>query len=332
MKKTNYIAFICVLICLTVIAILIASNAKKPEKPASVSKKQETRNNEDNNMYNKLTPEEENVIVGKGTEPPFSGKYDKFIDDGTYTCKRCGSELFRSSSKFDSGCGWPAFDDQIPNAVTSKPDPDGRRVEVTCAKCGAHLGHVFKGEQLTPKNTRYCVNSISMNFIPKKTEMPKPEKALFAAGCFWGVQYHFQKAPGVISTVVGYTGGKTENPTYQQVCTDKTGHAEAIEVTFDPTKTTYEKLAELFFETHDFTQLNRQGPDVGTQYRSAVYYVNDDQKRTIIKLINILKEKGYAVKTEIEPAEKFYPAEDYHQNYYQTNGKTPYCHTYKKIF
>lgn len=283
-------------------------------------------------MSNKLTPQEENVIVNKGTEPPFSGKYDKFKDEGTYTCKRCGSELFQSSTKFDAGCGWPSFDDQIPNAVISKPDPDGRRVEVTCANCDAHLGHVFKGEQLTSKNTRYCVNSISMNFIPAKAKKNETQKAIFASGCFWGVQYYFQKAPGVISTSVGYTGGKIEDPTYEQVCTDRTGHAEAIEVTFDPTKTTYEDMAKLFFETHDFTQLNRQGPDIGTQYRSAVYYLNDDQKRTIINLINILKEKGYAVKTEIAPAEKFYPAEDYHQNYYQSNGQKPYCHTYKKIF
>ena len=329
MKKTIHITFTCVLICFALIAFLSTSNTRKAGKSPQ---KHQTKTQKDNNMYNKLTPEEEYVIVQKGTETPFSGKYDKFMDKGTYTCKKCGSELFKSSSKFDSGCGWPSFDDQIPFAVKSQPDPDGKRVEITCAKCDAHLGHIFKGEQITPKNTRYCVNSISMNFIPAETKKTKTEKAIFASGCFWGVQYHFQKAPGVISTTVGYTGGKTENPTYKQVCTDKTGHAEAIEVVFDPAKTTYEKLARLFFETHDFTQLNRQGPDVGTQYRSAVYYLNDDQKHTIIKLINILKDKGHIVKTKISPAKKFYPAENYHQQYYEKTGKTPYCHTYKKIF
>ncbi len=340
MKNTKYITFICILFLLAAIAIFHISTINTPKHRPTQTKEnnRETVNNEDNvdneeyNMYKKLTTEEENVIVKKNTEPPFTGKYDKFMDAGTYTCKRCGSELFESSSKFDSGCGWPSFDDQIPAAVTSQLDPDGRRVEITCAKCGAHLGHIFKGEQLTPKNTRYCVNSISMNFIPAATEKNKTEIAIFAGGCFWGTQYYFENATGVISAIAGYTGGNTENPTYEQVCTGNTGHAEAIQVTFDPQKTSYEDLAKLFFEIHDFTQLNRQGPDVGTQYRSAVYYLNDDQKYTIIKLINILKEKNYAVKTVIEPAKKFYPAEIYHQNYYQKTGKTQYCHAYKKIF
>ena len=118
--------------------------------------------------YNKLTPEEERVIVHKGTEAPFSGEYENFSKVGTYVCKRCGAKLYKSEDKFDAHCGWPSFDDAIKGAVKMLPDPDGERVEIECANCGAHLGHVFKGERMTPKNTRYCVNSISMKFIPKK--------------------------------------------------------------------------------------------------------------------------------------------------------------------
>jgi peptide methionine sulfoxide reductase msrA/msrB len=281
-------------------------------------------------MYKKLTPEEERVIINKGTERPFSGKYNNYFEKGVYTCKRCGAELFESDAKFKSECGWPSFDEQIPGAVKWQPDVDGVRTEIICARCGAHLGHVFQGERLTPKNTRYCVNSISMNFTP--AENRKTERAIFASGCFWGTEYYFQATPGVISTAVGYTGGHVDNPTYQQVCTDKTGHAEAVEVVYDPSKISYEQLAKLFFETHDFTQLNRQGPDVGTQYRSAIFYLNDQQKQIAIQLAEELKKKGYNVKTQIAPAGKFWPAENYHQDYYAKNGKTPYCHIYRKIF
>lgn len=294
-------------------------------------------------MYKKLTPEEERVIIGKGTERPFTGEYYNFFVPGTYTCKQCGAKIFDSSSKFHSNCGWPSFDDQIPGTVKLQPDADGVRTEILCANCGGHLGHVFTGEHLTAKDTRYCVNSISMDFIPAGSETkdepsvaaapkPKTERAIFASGCFWGTEYYLQKSPGVISTTVGYTGGHVDNPTYKQVCTDKTGHAEAVEVIYDPSKTSYEQLAKLFFETHDFTQLNRQGPDVGRQYRSAIFYLDEKQKETALKLVEILKKKGFDVKTEITPAGKFWPAETYHQDYYKNNGKSPYCHIYRKIF
>jgi peptide methionine sulfoxide reductase msrA/msrB len=289
----------------------------------------------DKTMHNKLTAAEERVIVQKGTEPPFSGKYVNHFEDGTYTCKRCGAKLFDSSSKFHSSCGWPSFDDQIEGTVKLQPDADGVRTEIVCANCGGHLGHVFTGEGYTPKNTRYCINSISLNFTPEQENQEqenKTERAIFASGCFWGTEYHFQKTPGVISTTVGYTGGHIDNPTYKQVCTDRTGHAEAVEVIYDPSKTSYEKLAKLFFETHDFTQLNRQGPDIGKQYRSAIFYLSEEQKNIANKLIATLEKKGFDVKTEVTKASKFWPAENYHQDYYKNNGKTPYCHIYRKIF
>jgi peptide methionine sulfoxide reductase msrA/msrB len=281
-------------------------------------------------MYRKLTDAEERIIVHKGTEPPFSGKYNNHFEKGVYTCKRCGAELFESSSKFKSACGWPSFDEDIGPSVKRQPDADGVRTEILCAKCGAHLGHVFSGEGYTAKNTRYCVNSLSMDFVPHQKQ--KTNKAIFASGCFWGTEYHFQRAPGVLSTTVGYTGGSIENPTYKQVCTDKTGHAEAVEVVFDPAKTDFEKLAKLFFETHDFSQLNRQGPDIGKQYRSTIFYLDEGQREIAGRLVEELEKKGHDVKTRIEPASKFWPAEKYHQDYYKNNGKTPYCHIYRKIF
>lgn len=280
--------------------------------------------------YNKLTPDEENVILYKATERPFTGKYLNNKENGIYTCKRCDAELYRSSDKFESECGWPSFDDEIDGAVRQIPDADGRRVEIVCAACGAHLGHVFKGEGFTAKNTRHCVNSISMNFVPEKTKTT--EVAYFASGCFWGTEYHFMKAPGVSATTVGYMGGHTTNPTYKEVCTGTTGHAETTEVIFDSSKTSYENLVKLFFETHDFTQVGGQGPDIGDQYRSVIFYTSPEQKAVSEKYLKILTEKGYKVATKLQPADEFWKAEDYHQEYYDKKNGTPYCHIYKKIF
>ncbi|MFQ6611057.1 MAG: methionine-R-sulfoxide reductase, partial [Fidelibacterota bacterium] len=182
--------------------------------------------------YNKLTPEEESIILQKGTEPPFTGIYTDFKEKGYYICKRCDAPLYRSEDKFESHCGWPSFDDEIEGAVVRSVDADGVRTEITCANCGGHLGHVFPGEGYTDKNIRHCVNSISMKFVPRR-EGNTEGRAIFASGCFWGTEYYLQQAEGVISTSVGYTGGHVENPTYKQVCSDTTGHAEAVEVIFD---------------------------------------------------------------------------------------------------
>jgi peptide methionine sulfoxide reductase msrA/msrB len=287
---------------------------------------------EDRKMgFNDLTPEEERVIIHKGTEMPFTGKYNDHKEAGTYHCKQCDAPLYKSEDKFSSGCGWPSFDDEIPGAIKRTLDADGRRIEITCAKCDGHLGHVFEGEQLTPKDVRHCVNSISLTFVPA-AEKKEFETAYFAGGCFWGVEYYLEKYDGVVSARSGYMGGRTENPTYKEVCYENTGHAEVVEVVFDPNKVSYEILARLFFEIHDPTQLNRQGPDVGAQYRSAVFYTSEEQKSTTEELIGILKDKGFNVVTEVSPAGTFWPAEEYHQDYYDTNGKLPYCHAYQKRF
>jgi peptide methionine sulfoxide reductase msrA/msrB len=282
--------------------------------------------------YNKLTSEEEWVIIDKGTERPFTGKYEKFNEEGTYVCKRCNVPLYKSSSKFDAQCGWPAFDDEIKGAVKHTPDGDGMRTEITCNSCGAHLGHVFIGEGYTAKNTRHCVNSISLNFIPSKDETAETAKAIYAGGCFWGMEYYFKKANGVISTRVGYIGGHKDNPTYKEVCYTNTGHIEATEVTFNPKVISFDSLTKLFFELHDPTQVMRQGPDIGEQYKSAIFYLTDEQREISEKLINILKEKGYKVATELIPAKTFWEAEDYHQDYYNHKGGIPYCHSYVKRF
>jgi len=276
---------------------------------------------------NKLTKEEQRVIINKGTEAPFTGEYTDNFTKGTYICKQCNSPLYKSDSKFHSGCGWPSFDEEIPGAVKKSLDIDGQRTEITCATCGGHLGHVFYGEGLTDKDTRHCVNSTSMLFVPDKEAKSKTEeKAIFAGGCFWGVEYYFQHAKGVIKTTVGYTGGYTQNPTYKEVCSHKTGHIEALEVTYDPSQTSFEELAKLFFEIHDPTQANGQGNDIGEQYLSVIFYENDAQKKTSEELISVLKLKGYKVATQLKKATTFWPAEEYHQQYYEKEGGTPYCH------
>jgi len=295
-----------------------------------------TQNSTKKMEFKKLTPEEERVIVYKGTEAPFTGKYDNFYGKGVYVCKRCGNPLYRSEDKFDAKCGWPSFDDEIPGAIKRVPDPDGIRTEIECARCGAHLGHVFMGEGFTPKNTRNCVNSISLDFIASNQPVNKVEAntdtAIFAGGCFWGVEYYMKKIKGVKSVTSGYTGGHKDHPTYEEVCSGKTGHYEAVEVVFDPSQTNYETVARMFFEIHDPTEWNHQGPDWGEQYRSAVFYRNEDQKQITEKLINLLREKGYNVVTEVKKASTFWKAEDYHQDYYDHKGTLPYCHGYVKRF
>lgn len=275
--------------------------------------------------YHHLSREEERVIRDKGTEPPFTGSYTHFSEPGVFICRQCDLPLYLSKDKFSSACGWPSFDEEILGAVHRQPDPDGMRTEILCSHCQAHLGHVFEGERATLKNVRHCVNSLSLRFVPALTEEGY-ERAFFAGGCFWGVEFFLQQAKGVMRTRVGYMGGSVVDPTYEEVCTGKTGHAEVVEVVFAKDQTDFKTLARLFFECHDPTQYKRQGPDVGDQYRSTIFYLTQEQKEEAEDLIQFLKRRGLSVVTEVVPARLFYPAEDKHQHYYDKTGDTPYCH------
>ncbi len=285
-----------------------------------------------------LNAEEERVIVHKGTERPFSGKFVDHHADGTYTCRRCGAPLFASDAKFDSKSGWPSFDEALPGAVREVPDADGDRTEIVCAKCSAHLGHVFRGEGFSERDTRHCVNSVSLEFEPARPHERSDAGpgnaaetatavAYFAGGCFWGVEHLMQQAPGVLDVVSGYMGGSEANPSYEMVSANATGHAETVKVTYNPSRTSYAALARLFFEIHDPTQVGRQGPDVGAQYRSVIFVSSDQEREVARHLIQKLTARGYRVATQIETARQFWPAEAYHQDYYTRTHKQPYCHT-----
>jgi len=274
-----------------------------------------------NNEFNKLTPEEEYVIERKGTERPFTGEYYQFKAKGLFSCRRCNAPLYLSHHKFDSGCGWPSFDDAIPDAVKKKLDADGSRTEILCENCDGHLGHVFEGERFTLKNSRHCVNSLSMRFVP--VEEMSIERAVLASGCFWSKQYYLDRLPGVIATRVGYTGGSSPAaPTYREVSSGLTGHAEAIEVFFDKTMISYEDILSHFFEQHNPTISSKQGENNRGKYRSAVFFTNQTQKEVAENKINQLKQEG-EVLTELTPAYEFYGAEEHHQKYYDKLGKTP---------
>lgn len=277
----------------------------------------------------KLNREERRVIEEKGTEAPYTGEYLNYKIDGEYFCRKCGELLYKSEDKFDSGCGWPSFDEAVGNNVKEQPDADGRRVEIICNSCGGHLGHLFRGEGLTDKNARYCVNSVSLNFKPTTRKL---KKAWVAGGCFWGVEYYMKRLDGVISVVSGYTGGDVEDPTYEMVCRGNTGHLEVVEITYDEEIVSYRSIIKYFMEIHDPTQLDHQGPDRGDQYNSGIYYLTPKERTIALEIIDELKLKGYKVVTRVEEMNRFYRAEDYHQNYYKRTGKAPYCHSYTKRF
>ena len=280
-----------------------------------------------------LSDEEKHVIINKGTERPFTGKYTDEKSNGVYTCKLCDSPLYDSGDKFNSSCGWPSFDDTIPGAVKRVPDADGRRVEIVCANCGGHLGHVFEGEGMTAKNTRHCVNSISLK-LEKKPDVvnDKLSRAYFAGGCFWGVEYYLRQLDGVKDVWSGFMGGHVKNPSYYEVVRSNTGHIETVEVIYDPSQVSFKKLAKTFFEIHDPTQIDGQGPDIGSQYLSAVFVNSDDEKNTVRGLIEELDENGFDVATKILPVQEFYKADEDHQKYYTKKGSRPYCHGYTKRF
>ncbi len=278
-----------------------------------------------------LTPAVYHILCEQGTEAPNTGPYTLWDQKGSYLCRLCGIALFRSDQKFISSCGWPSFDDEIEGRIRRLTDPDGRRTEIRCQTCDGHLGHVFHGEGYTDKNQRHCVNSASIDFV-SDTTVDQSEEAIYAGGCFWGVETLLSEIPGVIYTEVGYSGGHLDNPSYEAVCRGDSGHLEAIRVIFNPNIIDYENLTKAFLEIHNPTQVNGQGPDIGSQYASAIFYYNDQQKNIAADLLNQLRDKGFNVVTQLKPVSTFWPAEAYHQNYYQKNGQTPYCHTRTKRF
>ena len=291
-------------------------------------------NNPTPNPNKIFTEQENNIMFHKATERAGTGEYDHFFNDGIYICKNCGVPLYSSAFKFDASCGWPAFDGEIKGAIKQETDVDGRRVEILCNNCGIHLGHVFSGEGSTAKNLRHCVNSASMDFIDENEMNSETnlQVAIVAAGCFWGVQHYLANLPGVLSTEVGYIGGHVKFPTYKEVCNGQSGHLEAVKVVFDSMEISYENLIKYFFEIHDFEQADGQGNDKGDQYLSVVFVQDENQREVVNNVVSVLTNKSYKVATTIRDFAKFYAAEDYHQEYYEKSGGSPYCHFHKKIF
>jgi peptide methionine sulfoxide reductase msrA/msrB len=310
----------------------------------------------DEEWRRRLTPAQYQIIRSKGTERPFCGTLLDNKKEGVYQCAGCGLPLFASNAKFNSGTGWPSFFQPIAreNVVMHPDTAHGmQRVEILCARCDAHLGHVFD-DGPKPSGLRYCLNSESLNFTPADKlasladpaadslkDRPSAEKvpsrsgsnerttatAVFAGGCFWCTEAAFEQLDGVSDVQSGYTGGSAETANYRRVCDGDTGHAEAIRITYYPQRITYEQLLDVFFDAHDPTQLNGQGADLGTQYRSAIFFANEAEKKSAEEKIGQLSASrafSRPIVTKLEPLGEFYPAEDYHQDYARQNPDQPY--------
>jgi len=279
----------------------------------------------DRDLRTRLSAEEYRVTQEGATEPPFANRYWDNHEKGIYVDVVSGDLLFSSEDKFDSGTGWPSFSRPVnPDAIGSRLDHshEMERIEVRGAKSGSHLGHIFT-DGPNPDGLRYCVNSAALRFIPEAEST-----AVFAAGCFWGTEAYFREIRGVLSVSAGYTGGRTSNPTYEDVCSGNTGHAEAVRIAFNPGKITYRDLLRHFFRMHDPTTRDRQGNDRGTQYRSCIFFMSESQRRDAETLIQELTRSGKytaPIVTELVQASGFYPAEEYHQAYLEKNPGG-YCH------
>src|SRR3974390_75084 len=307
-------------------------------------------------LKKKLSSEQFAVTRKGGREPPFHNAYWDNHKPGIYVDVVSGEPLFSSLDKFDSGTGWPSFTKPVngTDIVEKKDSTFGMvRTEVRSKAADSHLGHLFDDGPADKGGMRYCINSAALKFISVEemdqagysqylepfvkaglVKAPMHETAVLAGGCFWGMEEILRKIPGVVKTNVGYSGGTTANPTYEEVCTGTTGHAESIQVEFDSARLSYETLLDYFFRMHDPTTLNRQHNDVGTQYRSAIFYTSEAKKQTAESVKARWDKSGKfsrPITTEITAAGKFYPAEEYHQKYLVKHPGGYTCHVLRDM-
>jgi peptide methionine sulfoxide reductase msrA/msrB len=339
-----------------VFALACGRGSAALEKPAAAPSGKggpmDYRKPADEELKRILTPLQYEVTQNCGTERAFRNEYWDNKAPGLYVDVVSGEPLFSSLDKYDSGSGWPSFTRPVdPKAVVTEADQSlGMvRTEVRSRGAKSHLGHVFD-DGPKPTGLRYCMNSAALRFVPVERlaaegygeflsafekaglaprDSSQRETAILAGGCFWGMEDILRKQPGVVETEVGYSGGTTRNPRYEDVKTGRTGHAESIRIVFDPARTSFEEILRLFFRMHDPTTLNRQGNDIGTQYRSAIFYTSDAQRKTAEKAKAEASVSGRWTKpitTEITPAGEFWPAEEYHQDYLEKHPGGYTCH------